>query len=178
MQAYIDDIIGGTKLLSDLLNKLQTLFEIFLAYNISISPTKSYPNYTSIVFLGQQVNSLGLAILEQKFKAIKLLTFSNTLRVLEYYLSLTDYLKSYIYFYAQFVVSFQAFKTLLLQEVPLNDQQHRVYSSKTNLGPLVPQELAFFLSIQEALAQPSTLVHHNPKKIFQIDLDASNKFGF
>ncbi len=46
------------------------------------------------------------------------------------------------------------------------------------LGPLTPQELASFLSIQEALAQPSTVVHHNPEKILWIDLDTSKEFGF
>ncbi len=51
-QAYIDDIVCGAKSLPDLLQKLRTLFEIFLAYNISISPTKSYFNYTDVVLLG------------------------------------------------------------------------------------------------------------------------------
>lgn len=42
----------------------------------------------------------------------------------------------------------------------------------------MPQELASFLSIQEALSQPSILVHHNPEKTLWIDLDASKEFGF
>ena len=52
-QAYIDNIVCGAKSLPDLLAKLRTLFEIFLAYNISISPTKSYLNYPNVVLLGQ-----------------------------------------------------------------------------------------------------------------------------
>lgn len=52
-QAYINDIVCGAKLLSDLLDKLQTLFEIFLAYNISISLTKSYLNHPDVMLLGQ-----------------------------------------------------------------------------------------------------------------------------
>lgn len=46
------------------------------------------------------------------------------------------------------------------------------------LGPPNPQELTSFLSIQEALSWPSTLVYHNPDKILWIDLDASKEFGF
>ena len=99
-QVYIDDIICGTKSLPDLLDKLCTLFEIFLAYNISISPTKSYLDYPDVVLLGQQVDSLGLTTLEQKLKAIKLFTYPATLGALEYYLGLTDYLRNYIHFYA------------------------------------------------------------------------------
>ncbi len=99
--AYIDNIVYGTKSLPDLLHKLRTLFEIFLAYNISINPTKSYLNHSDVVLLGQRVDSLGFTTLEQKLKAIKLLTYPNTLGGLEYYLGLTGYLKSYIHFYAQ-----------------------------------------------------------------------------
>ncbi len=110
----------GAKLLPDLLHKLRTLFEIFLAYNISISPTKSYLNYPNIVLLGQRVDSLDLTTSEQKLKAIKLLTYPNTLRALEYYLGLTGYLRSYIHFYAQLARPLQAFKTTLLRQAPLS----------------------------------------------------------
>ena len=51
-RAYIDDIVCGTRSLPNLLEKLQTLFEIFLIYNISISPTKSYLNYPNVALLG------------------------------------------------------------------------------------------------------------------------------
>lgn len=67
---------------------------------------------------------------------------------------------------------------MLLREVPLSSQQHRAYISKSKLGPPTPQELASFLSIQEALSQSSTLVYHDLEKIFWIELDASKKFGF
>lgn len=152
VRAYIDDIVCGAKSLPDLLDKLRTLFEIFLAYNISISPTKSYLNYPDVVLLGQQVDSLGLSTSEQKLKAIKLFTYPNTLGALEYYLGLTGYLKSYIHFYAQLAAPLQALKTTLLREAPLGGQKRRAYASKTKVGPPTPQELASFLSIEEALS--------------------------
>lgn len=177
-RAYVDDIVCGARSLPDLLNKLRTLFEIFLYYNISIKPTKSYLNYPDVALLGQRVNSLGLTTSEEKLKAIRLLTYPNTLGALEYYLGLTGYLRSYIHFYAQLATPLQALKTSLLQRAPLGGQQRRAYASKTKLGTPTPQELASFLSIQEALSQPSTLVHHNPEKTLWIDLDASKDFGF
>lgn len=115
---------------------------------------------------------------EQKLKALKLFTYSNTLGVLEYYLGLTGYLKNYIHFYAQLVAPLQALKTTLPQKTLLSGQQHRACASKTKLGPPIPQELAFFLSIQEALSQPSTFVYYNPDKTLWIDLDAFKEFGF
>ncbi len=168
----------GARLLPDLLDKLQTLFEIFLKYNISISPIKSFLNYPDVALLGQQVNSLGLTTSEQKLKAIQLLTYPNTLGALEYYLGPTRYLRSYIHFYVQLAASLQSLKTAFLRKAPLGSQQRRAYASKTKLDPLTPQELASFLSIQEALSRPSILVHHNPDKVLWIDLDASKEFGF
>lgn len=50
--AYVDDIICGAKSLPDLLQKLCILFDIFLEYNISIKPTKSYLNYPDVGLLG------------------------------------------------------------------------------------------------------------------------------
>ncbi len=177
-RVYIDDIVCGAKSLPDLLEKLRALFEIFLKFNISISPTKSYLNYSNVALLGQRVNPPSLITSEQKLKAIQLLTYPSTLGALEYYLGLTGYLRSYIHFYAQLAAPFQSLKTALLREVPPGGQQRRAYASKTKLGPPTPPELVSFLSIQEALNRPSTFVHHNPEKIFWIDLDASKEFDF
>lgn len=105
-RAYVDDIVCRARSLPNLLEKLRTLFEIFLYYNISIKPTKFFLNYPDIVLFGQRVNSLGLTTLEKKLKAIRLLTYPNTLGALEYYLGLTGYLQSYIHFYAQLVAPF------------------------------------------------------------------------
>ena len=134
VQAYIDNIVCGAKSQPNLLDKLQTLFEIFFAYNISISLIKSYLNYLNVMFLGQLIDSLGLITLEQKSKAIKLLTYLNTLRVLKYYLGLTGYLRSYIHFYAQLAILLQVLKTMFFWETTLGGQQCRAYTSKTKLG--------------------------------------------
>ncbi len=69
-RTYINDIGSGATSVADLLQKLRVLFEIFVAYNISIKPTKTYLNYLDVRFLGQQVNSLGLTISDDKVRAI------------------------------------------------------------------------------------------------------------
>ena len=177
-RAYVDDIICGAKSLPDLLDKLRVLFDIFLYYNICIKPTKSFLNYPDVALLGQRVNSLGLTTSEEKLKAIRLLTYPDTLGALEYYLGLTGYFCNYIHFYAHLAAPLQALKTSLLRDAPVSGQQRRAYASKTKLGVPIPQELASFQSIQDALSHPSTLVHHNPDKTLWIDLDASKEFGF
>lgn len=69
-RAYIDDIICGARSLPDLIQKLQVLFKIFLKYNISIKPTKSFLNYPDVGLLGQRIKSLGLTTSAEKLKAI------------------------------------------------------------------------------------------------------------
>lgn len=69
-QAYIDNIIYKAKLLLNLFQKLQILFEIFLKYNISIKITKFYLKYPNDGLLGQQVNCLGLTISIEKLTTI------------------------------------------------------------------------------------------------------------
>lgn len=86
-RAYIDDIMCGARLLSNLLNKLKTIFKIFFYYNISIKLIKSYLNYSDIALFGQRINSLGLNTSKEKLKTIRVLIYLDMLDVFKYYLS-------------------------------------------------------------------------------------------
>lgn len=46
------------------------------------------------------------------------------------------------------------------------------------LGPLTPQELVFFQSIQEVVSHPFILIYHDPNKILWVNLNISKKFEF
>lgn len=104
--------------LAKLFAKLCILFDIFLHYNISIHPTKSYLKHLNIALLGQQVNSLGFPTSGEKLKTVRLLRYLETLGTLEYYLGLIEYLRSYIQYYAQLASLLQALKTNLLKRTP------------------------------------------------------------
>ena len=177
-RAYVDNIICGARSLNDFLSKLCILFEIFIAYNISIKLTKTFLNYPDVRLLGQEVNTLGLTTTKEKLDAIRLLQYPLKGGALEYYLGLTDYLHSYIYYYTQLTKPLQSLKTIMLKSAPLSGQQQKAYALKTKLPPLSPAELAAFQSLQEALSKPTTLIHHDPDKILWINLDASKEFSF
>lgn len=99
-RAYIKNIICKARSLDNLLSKLCILFEIFVAYNISIKLTKTLLNYLNVGLLGQEFNMLGLSIAKEKLNAIRLPQYLLTMGALEYYLGLTGYLRSYIHHYA------------------------------------------------------------------------------
>ena len=72
-----------------MLKDLRELFQLFVDYNISISPTKTYLGYPDVNLLGQRVESLGLTSPEDKLRAISNLRYPTTLGALEHYLGLT-----------------------------------------------------------------------------------------
>lgn len=128
----------------DLLKKLRILFDNFVKYNISINPTKSFPNYPDVRLLGQQVNFLIFITLDKKLKVIKHLIYPEILDALEYYLGLTGYQRSYIHFYAQLAALLQALKVFFFRDMTVSSQPHRAYASKIRLKPLISQEYMSF----------------------------------
>lgn len=69
------------------------------------------------------------------------------LQVLEYYLELIGYLRSYIHFYIQLLEHLYSLKTRFLKSTLNSNQERWAYISKTKLGALILLELAFFHSI-------------------------------
>ena len=119
----------------DTFDKVWVLFKIFLHYNIFIKSTKSFFNYPDIELFRQKVNSLGLTTFDEKLKAIRVLTYPDTLGALEYYLSLIGYLQSYIHFYARLAPPLQELKMIFLYHAPIAGQQQRAYALRQSLGP-------------------------------------------
>ena len=178
-QAYIDDIVCGSKSLPEHVSHLRRLFKLLVDYNIAIAPTKTFLGYPNINLLGRRVDSFGMATAEDKLKAISQIAYPRTLGDLEHYLGLTGYLRSSVHYYAQLASPLQALKTRLLKEAPTKGgNQRRAYSSKLTLPKASKQEEESFRSLQEALSRPSLLVHHDPERILWMDLDASREWGF
>lgn len=143
-----------------------------------MSPTKAFLGYPDVNLLGRKVNSFGLISSEEKLRAISALKYPRTLGELEHYLVLTGYLRQYIHFYAQLARPLQELKTKLLKDGPVAGRPRKQYSSKLQLpGPTEEQATSFQL-LQDALSQPSILVHFNADRTLWIGLDGSKEFGF
>ena len=64
-----------------------------MKFNITISSIKIFLRYSNVNLLDKKVNSFDLILSKDKLKAISNLQYLNTLRELEHYLELINYLR-------------------------------------------------------------------------------------
>lgn len=128
--------------------------------------------------LSQHVNSLGLTTTEDKLAAIAAIEYPLTLRDLEHFLSLTDYLCSSIYCYAQIATPLQDLKTLFLKPALIADGQQKAFALKIKLPTPTDAKLTSFQMLKDVLLQTITLVYYLPDHVLWINLDALKEFGF
>ena len=181
-KAYVDDMIVFSKTLEEHLQHLRTLFQLFRDRRISLSPTKSFLGYPTVILLGQRVDSLGLTTSEEKLAAISALEFPRNLRDLEVFLGLTGWLRSSIAKYAQLAQPLQQRKTLLTRD--LKDEKGaakgmaRKRQSASAWYEPTASEIKSFQDLKQAFSRPTFLVHFDPDRQLFIDLDASKAWGF
>ncbi len=130
---YIDDIVIFSKTLEDHTEHLNIIFFLFDSMRISMKETKIYLEYSSIILLDQQVNSFDMIISEERIAAIWDLSFPETLKNLEKYLGLTDWLWQYVSYYTQVSELLQDRKTALLCDDSMSDQTRKNYSKKISI---------------------------------------------
>lgn len=106
IKIYVDNIIIKTKSLTNHLSNFKFLFKLFIEYNILISLIKTFLNYFNVNFLKQRVNLFDLITIKNKFKTIKTLKYSTILKILKYYINLTNYLRNYVYYFTQLIILF------------------------------------------------------------------------
>lgn len=99
-RAYIDDVVIFFKTLEDHSRHLHSVFAKFQIRSISLKLSKVFINYLSITLLSQQVNELKLIADDDKMRVLQEIQFLTTLSALEKYLSLIDWLRNFISYYA------------------------------------------------------------------------------
>ena len=115
VRAFVDDIIIFSRTLKEHESHLRQLFQLLRARRASLSPSKSFLGFPSVILLGQRVDSLGMSTSEDKVRAITALRFPLSLRDLEIFLGLTGWLRNSIPRYAQRAEPLQERKTTLTQ---------------------------------------------------------------
>lgn len=108
VQAYIDDIICRITSFENMFQKLWILFQIFVAFNISIKSIQIFLNNHDVDLLGQRIKSLNLTTTKKRLKVIKELIYLDIFGALKYYLGQTRYFHLFIHFYMQLANCFRS----------------------------------------------------------------------
>ena len=174
-KAFIDDIVIRFRSFNEHIVHLRTIFSIFVDLNISIKSIKIFLSYSNVVLLRQRVDALELSITDEKLKAIACLKFPDTLKELEHYLDLTEYIRNHIHYYSTIVKSLQNLKTALLKSASGSDLKRKKFTDKTKIQ-LTHKEVLFFETLQEVISKSSMLYHFIATKTLWIDLDTFKKF--
>lgn len=103
--------------------------------------------------LGQRVSGLSLSTHEEKVKAILDLEFPKSLKDLEHYLGLTNWVRHNIPYYSQIIAPLQERKVELLKNAPAKGNACKAFARKTLVAEAVesrdPAQVEAFEILQE-----------------------------
>ena len=99
----MDDYIIFSGKFKEYLGYLNKFFTTLVAWNVTLKPKKAYVGFLDIRLLGQHVDGLGLATLQERVKAIKNIQEPIDVKQLDKFLGITGYLRSKIPWYSQLV---------------------------------------------------------------------------
>ena len=178
IRIYIDDIVIFFTSFEDHVKHLNMTFQRLAKYNVILSSKKSFLSYSSIILLSQVVNAFEMITAEKKLTAISKLAFFKIFKKLKTYLELTEWLRMYIFYYAQVAEPLQFRKTLFLKKNPVKKNQKRFFSRETFLINAIDEEYESYQHLQKTFNKSNFLIHFNPDRFFFIDVNASKQRGF
>ncbi|KAB5587895.1 Retrovirus-related Pol polyprotein [Ceratobasidium theobromae] len=100
---YIDDIVIFSKNVDDHCGHLHEVLQAIHKSGITLSPSKCFIGYESLLLLGQKVSRLGLSTHKEKVDAIVQLEPPRNIPTLQTFLGMMTYFASYVPFYAWIV---------------------------------------------------------------------------
>ena len=178
VRTYMNDIVIFNKTFDEHLSHLDIIFQLFKRMNIVIKSIKTYLNYSSIALLDQKMNSLGFITIEEKLKAIFKLQFSNSLKLLKFYLDLIGWMRNYVFYYAQLSNSLQARKTLMLRELLIKGNVRKRFSAGSRLNIFINVERLFYETFQKMFNKFTFLIHHDFARQLYADVDVLHERDF
>ena len=94
--AYIDDVLVASSSTEEHIQHLRMVLEHFKQYGVIIKPSKCVLGVTTLEFLGHQVNSEGIKLLEEKVKAILDFPLPSTHQKLRQFLGLINFYHRFV----------------------------------------------------------------------------------
>ena len=178
----MNDIIIYSKIFEKHLNHLRQIFDLFRSKRVSLFLNKFYLKYSSIILLDQRVDSLEMFTVEEKIAAIIALKFLVSLKDLEIFLDLTDWLRSFILRYAQRVFSLQSRKTAMTRTLVISesvkDSTRKHDAVRLIMNTSIDEEIEIFQNLQKTFESFIFLMHFDKTRRLFVDLDSSKIWDF
>ncbi|RMZ86659.1 hypothetical protein DV736_g6115, partial [Chaetothyriales sp. CBS 134916] len=180
---YIDDVIIFSRNLSDHIKDVSMVLDTMEQAGVTLSLSKCYFGYPSINALGHQVNRLGLATTEDKVKAIRQMSFPDSLKQLEYVIGFFGYYRKFVSFFAAIVEPLQVLKTKGLKPAPKAGKPRERYTAAATLeGYATPEEIKkareAFETLKKALSDAPVLAYPDFVRPFIFYVDGSKERGY
>ena len=151
VRAYVDDIVVFNHSLKEHLRHLNQMFALFDKLNIALKLSKIYLSYFIISLLKQKIDRFEFFIAQKKLVVIFRLKFSLTLKNSKIYLSMIDYLRDYVVFYAQKIDALRRRKTMLLKSFSSNKKRVRKnFSRRISIHDSTIDEINFYKQLQSS----------------------------
>ena len=174
-RTYINDVVIFNNTLNEHLLHLKNIFNLFEKWNIIFKTSKTYFDYFSISLLNQKVDSFELITTKKKLKIIADLSFPKTLKNLEKYFEIIDYLKDYILYYAQKSEALNKRKIELLKNEPMKNSTKKNFNKKIFLENSNDDELKSYNQLQIDFSRINWLTHFDVCRTLYANIDVSKK---
>ncbi|KAE8181838.1 hypothetical protein CF335_g8805, partial [Tilletia laevis] len=179
---YIDDSVVATESLEEHVQALGTLLSAATKVGLKFSPSKCTFGVPSLTLLGRKVSGAGVAIWEDRAKAVRDLARPTSLQELYHVLGLFGYYRAFVHKFAEIAAPL----TRLLRgwRYETSDGLTRLVNTEGKAAvasriPVAwgPDQQASFDRLRAAISNPPTLAHPDPTSPYLLSVDAS-KDGF
>ncbi|KAE8228162.1 hypothetical protein CF326_g6918 [Tilletia indica] len=175
---YIDDIVVATFTLEEHLAALDTLLSRAEAVGLKFSPSKCTFGVPSLTLLGRKVSGAGVAVWQDRAKAIRDLAPPRTLQDLYHVLGLFGYYRAFIRSFAEVAAPLTQLTRGWKYEkrgnytALVSPSGDATPASKVVLEWGMSQQRSFD-ALKAAVANPPTLAHPDPSRPYVLYVDAS-----
>ena len=178
-KVYMNDIVIFSHTLEKHLKHLYVIFSLFRRLRVCLTSMKSFLEYSFVFLLEQKIDDFELTTSTKKLVIISLFQFSQSLKKLEMYIELIEYLRNYVSYYAQMTESLQKRKIALSREVSKDfDNAWKTKTSRIFLINSIKKKLNVFQLLQKQFRKSSVLTHYNSNLSLYVNLNAFKVYDF
>ncbi|KAE8250242.1 hypothetical protein A4X13_0g4880, partial [Tilletia indica] len=179
---YIDDTVVATETLEEHLRALDTLLSRATAAGLKFSPAKCTFAVPSLVLLGRKVSGAGVAVWDERAKAVHDLPRPRTLQDLYHALGLFGYYRIFIQGFAALAEPLTRMTRGWRYEsvngrTRLVNQKGETASASQTVLEWGPTQEESFKSLKRIISSAPVLAHPDPSRPYVLYVDAS-KFAF